>query len=155
MTICSSYWMPCMVNKDFSLSLRAWTHPSPELSLGNIQLSVCLHLLTAFHPMHVYHNFQQRVKETFTHITGDIFLGSTFLSIMLTFGLQLTYPGSSNHKESACNARDLGSIPGYRRYPEEGHGNPLQYTCVENSIDREAWLATVHGLAKSRTQLSN
>ena len=47
----------------------------------------------------------------------------------------------SNGKESACNARDLGSIPGSGIYPGEGNGNPLQYSCLENSIDRGAWQA--------------
>ena len=61
-----------------------------------------------------------------------------------------SFPGSSNGKESACDAGDLGSIPGLRRYPGEGNGNPLQYSCLENSMDRGAWWATVHGVAKSR-----
>ena len=50
---------------------------------------------------------------------------------------------------------DLGSIPGLGRYPEEGNGCPLQYSGLENSIDRGAWQATVHGAAKSRIQLSD
>ena len=52
---------------------------------------------------------------------------------------------SSVGKESACNAGDPGSIPGCGRYPGEGNGNPLQYSCLENSIDRGAWQATVLG----------
>ena len=56
-------------------------------------------------------------------------------------------------KESACNAGDLGSVPGLGRSPGGGHGNPLQYSCLENSMDRGAWWATVHGVAKSRTWL--
>ena len=47
--------------------------------------------------------------------------------------------------ESTCNARDLGLISGSRRFPGEGNGNPLQYSCLENSMDRGAWQATVHG----------
>ena len=62
---------------------------------------------------------------------------------------------SSEGKVSACNAGDLGSIPGSGRSPGEGNGNPLQYSCLENPMDGEAWQATVHGVAKSRTQLSN
>ena len=51
-------------------------------------------------------------------------------------------------KESACNAGDPGSIPKLGRSPGEGHGNPLQYFCLENSMNRGVWQATVHGLAK-------
>ena len=63
--------------------------------------------------------------------------------------------GSSNGKKSACNAGDLGLIPGLGRSPGEGRSNPLQYSCLENSRDRGAWRATVHGVAKSWTQLSD
>ena len=56
---------------------------------------------------------------------------------------------------SACNAGDLGSIPGPERSPGEGNGNPLQYSCLENPIDRGAWRATVHGVPKSWTRLSD
>ena len=53
-------------------------------------------------------------------------------------------------KESACSTGDLGSIPGLGRSPGEGNGNPLQYPCLENLMDRGAWWAAVHGVAKSR-----
>ena len=58
-------------------------------------------------------------------------------------------------KESACNAGDLGSIPGLGRSAGEGHGNPLQYSCLENSVDRGAWQAAVHMVTKSQTRLSD
>ena len=58
-------------------------------------------------------------------------------------------------KESACNAGDLGLIPGLGRLPGEGNGNPLRYSCLENLMDRGAWQAAVHGVAKSWTQLSD
>ena len=61
------------------------------------------------------------------------------------------FPGGSHSKESACNAGDLGSIPGSERPPGEGNGNPLQYSCLKNPMDRGAWWATVHGVAKSGT----
>ena len=64
-------------------------------------------------------------------------------------------PGGSDGKESACNAGDLGSIPGLGRSPGEGNGNPLQYSCLENPMDRGAWWATVHGVTKSQTRLSD
>ena len=57
-------------------------------------------------------------------------------------------PHSSIGKESACNAGDLGSTPGSGRSPGEGNSNPLQYCCLENPMDREAWQATVHGAAR-------
>ena len=66
----------------------------------------------------------------------------------------LGFPHRSVSKESACNAGDAGSIPGLGRSPGEGNGNPLQYSCLENPIDRGAWRATVHGVAKSRTWLT-
>ena len=65
------------------------------------------------------------------------------------------FPGGSDNKESACNVGDLGSIPGLGRSPGEGNGYPLQYSCLGNNMDRGAWWATVHGITKSRTQLSN
>ena len=64
-------------------------------------------------------------------------------------------PGGSVGKESACNVGNLCSTPGLGRSPGGGHGNPLQYSCLENFMDRGVWQATVHGIAKSRTQLSN
>ena len=63
--------------------------------------------------------------------------------------------GGSEVKVSACNAGDLGSIPGLGRSPGEGTGNPLQYSCLENPLDRGAWWATDHGVAKSWTRLSD
>ena len=65
------------------------------------------------------------------------------------------FPGCSGSKESACNVEDPGSIPGSGRSPEEGNGNPFQYSCLENSMDTGAWQAIVHGFAKNRTQLNN
>ena len=58
-------------------------------------------------------------------------------------------------KEHAGNVGDLGSIPGLGRNPGEGHDNPLQYSCLKNPMDRGAWQATVHGVAKSQIRLSN
>ena len=60
-------------------------------------------------------------------------------------------PGGSDGKASVYNAGDLGSIPGSGRSPGEGNGNPLQYYCLENPMDRGTSQATVHGVAKSQT----
>ena len=67
------------------------------------------------------------------------------------------FPGGSDSKESACSAGDLSSIsnPESGRSPGERNGNPLQYSCLENFMVRGAWRATVHGVAKSQTLLSN
>ena len=65
------------------------------------------------------------------------------------------FPDSSDGKESAYNIGDLGSIPGLWRSPGEGNGNPLQYSCLENPMDRGAGQATVHGVTESQTQLND
>ena len=67
----------------------------------------------------------------------------------------LGFPGGSDGKAATCNAGDPGSIPGSGRSPGEGNGTPLQYPYLENPMDREAWWATVHGVEKSWTRLSN
>ena len=73
-------------------------------------------------------------------LSGDPFFQPTF---------SLGFPHGSDGRESACNAGDLGSIPELERSPGEGNGNPLQYSCLENPMDRGAWWATVHGVAKT------
>ena len=65
------------------------------------------------------------------------------------------FPGGSAGKESTCNAGDLGSIPGLGRAPGEGNGEPHQYPCLENLMDRGAWGAAVHGVTKTWAQLSD
>ena len=65
------------------------------------------------------------------------------------------FPGGSEVKASAWNAGDPGSIPGLERSPGEGNGNPLQYSCLENPMEGGAWQATVHGVTKSWTRLSD
>ena len=64
---------------------------------------------------------------------------------------QLSLPGGSDGKASACNAGDLGSVPGLGRSPGKGNGKPFQNSCLEISMDREAWQAIVHGVAMSQT----
>ena len=65
--------------------------------------------------------------------------------------LHVASPGGSEVKESTCSIGDLGSVPGLGRPLGEGNGDPLQYSCLGNSMDRGAWQATVHGVAKSGT----
>ena len=78
-----------------------------------------------------------------------------YLHLTLEATLEPVFPGGSVHKEYACNAGDLGSIPGFRRSLGEGNGNPLQYPCLENPMDRGAWWAPVHGVRRSQTWLSD
>ena len=73
----------------------------------------------------------------------------------LAFELLNCIPCGSDGKESACDAGDLGSIPGFGISPGEGNGNQLHYFCLENSMDRGTWWATVHGFTKSQTRLSD
>ena len=77
-----------------------------------------------------------------------------FLSVFLRHNWHtalyvLGFPAGSDNKESACNAWDLGSIPRLGRFPRKGDGYWLQHSCLENSMDRGAWQATVHGVAES------
>ena len=69
--------------------------------------------------------------------------------------ITLSFPGGSDGKESACNVGDLSLIPGSGKLSGEGNDYPLQYSFLENSMDRGAWWATVHGVTKSQTRLSD
>ena len=80
------------------------------------------------------------------------------ISVVSTFSLTFCvnpqkkgFPGGLDDKESAFNVGDLASIPGLGRFPAGGCGNPLQYSCLESPMDREAWRAAVHGVTKSQT----
>ena len=77
---------------------------------------------------------------------------------MISVDIIRSFPGGSvvkNLPAKAGDARDLDSIPGLERSLEVGNGNPLQYSCLENSMDRGAWWATAHGVSKSQTRLSD
>ena len=69
--------------------------------------------------------------------------------------MKVSFPGGSDGKQSASGEGDVGSIPGSGRSSGEENGNPLQYSCLENPMDRGAWQATVHGVTKSQTGLSD
>ena len=80
---------------------------------------------------------------------------SDWTTMLMVLNISVGFPGGSDGKEPACNSGDPDSIPGLGRSPGKGNGNPLQYSCLENPMDRGAWPATVHGVAKSWTWLSN
>ena len=65
------------------------------------------------------------------------------------------FPGGAMVKNPPADAKYISSIPGLGRFPGEGNSNPLQYSCLDNPMDRGAWLATTHGVEKSPTRLSN
>ena len=87
------------------------------------------------------------------YIKGHLLEGSE--DHLLILCMLLSSLKGNKVKTSACNTGDLGSIPGSGRSPGEGNGNPPQYSCLENPMDGGAWWATVHGVAKSWTWLSN
>ena len=78
-----------------------------------------------------------------------------FIDLKVSNYKRISFSGGSDGKKSACNVGDPGSFPGLERCPGEGNGNPLQHSCLENPMDGGAWSATVHGVAKSRTRLSD
>ena len=85
-----------------------------------------------------------------SHTTNVATLNFLFTyKAILSFPVALGFPAGSDGKESACNAVDLGLIPRLGRSPGERYGNPLQYSCLESLMDKGAWLATVHRVAKS------
>ena len=83
------------------------------------------------------------------HWTAREFLG--VYSFHGTPLLSLDFPGGSDSKESACNTKDTSLDPRLGRSPGEGNGYPCQYSCLENSMDRGAWRATIRGIARSLT----
>ena len=74
---------------------------------------------------------------------------------MSVLKVMMGFPGGSDGRGSACNAGDSGLIPGLRRYPGEGHGYPLQYSCLEESLERSARRDTVHEVSQNQTKLSD
>ena len=105
-------------------------------------------------------NYLDKIETVYENLSVNIILNSEKLKAFpLRLGTRqgclLGFPGGSDSKESACNAGDPDSIPGSGRSPGEGNDYPLQYSCLENPMDREAWQATVHEITKSWTRLSD
>ena len=100
-------------------------------------------------------SFSRFFCQGFFHGPSQEILVSKIQGLCLYLSEYLGSPGCSDDKESACNSRNLGSIPESGRSPREGNGNPLQYSCLENSMDRGAWQAIVHRVSKSQTGMSN
>ena len=90
------------------------------------------------------HGSDAFAKQVLQHVLGDLLLAAGTSQVALVV---------KNSPANAGDMRDTGSIPGSGRSPRGGHGNPLQYPCLENAMDRGAWWATVHRLAESQTRL--
>ena len=136
----SQYWPSPILSSPLAFSLSTKTHSS---------LSLLINVYTLLY---------------FKWITNKVLLYSTGNSAKCyvaawtggEFGgewIHVCFPGSSVNKESSCNTGDLDSIPGSRRSPGGEHGNALQYSCLENLMNRGAWQTAVHRVAKSRTRL--
>jgi len=94
-----------------------------------------------------WENLSSAIQNTYVISAKHSIMGSYLEPTILSkYVRQWGFPGGSDGKEFACNAGD----PGSGRSSGEGNGNPLQYSCLENSMDREAWWAPVHGVTKSR-----
>ena len=136
---------------------RARLHPgaSPTLPLESSQLT-CLHVAVGTVWVVSPATLDYYYKQTILYASGYPWVGKIYWRRdRPPTPVFLGFPGGSDDKESSCNAGDLGSVPGLGRSLGEGDGYPLQYSGLENSTDRGVWQATVHGVEKSRTQLSN
>ena len=100
----------------------------------------------------VYKDFIGNRKFYFYKIHPFVFL--FVFDFFKYINILLSFPGGSEVKNPLANAGDEGSIPGLGRFPGGGYGNPLQYSCLQNPMDREAWWAIVNRVANSWTQLS-
>ena len=117
---------------------RLWLPPCSSLLVVGPTLQACLAAV------------QRGVQQAFAGVTR----GALVLTVVLVVLEEISLVAQTA-KVSACSAGDPGSIPGSGRSPGEGNGNPLQYSCLGNPMDRGAWWATVRGVAKNRTRLSN
>ena len=120
-----------------------------------VLLSCSLDLLIKKYLLENFCISRERMFASFLKQTPSIVWIYSYIPIEGHYRLFQGFPGISDGKESACNARDPGSIPGSGRFPGGGNGNPLQYSCLGNPMEGGSWWATVHGVTKSQTRLSN
>ena len=108
----------------------------------------------SFRPTYFYSHLKHHPTKDKEVISSRVVIYNMMTTVTMIV-LYIGFPGGSDGKESACNVGDLGSIPGSGRFPGEGNGNPLQHSCLENSMGRGAFQVTVHGIAKSQTPVSD
>ena len=131
-------------------------HPIPSFPSGvhMFVLYICVAISVCFANKVIYTIFLDSTYMPWYTMFVLLFLASFYMTvsrcihILYLWSPKAYFPHSSVNKESACNAGDPGSIPGSGRSPGEGNGNPLQYSCLRNPIDRGAWQATVHGVKR-------
>ena len=132
----------CVLRVPLMTRKRLWSHR--HLPFSSLAFSSRLAGYTAIHS-----SSPHLLSESLVLRSPTCLPGRHFRYFVSTPSLHI----GSDGKESACDAGDLGLIPGLGRSPAEGNGNPLQSFCLENAMDRGAWWATVHGVAKSWTRL--
>ena len=151
-----------------AVSPKSSLHPSPgkrkpnhlSVSLDFPALDISYKWNTQCVPISVWLCSHSLLFSRLIHVvtcipTSFLFTADQRQTQMGTHHFHIGFPGGSDSKDSASNARDLDAIPELGRSPEEGNGNPLQYSCLENPMDRGAWGMIVHGAPNSQTQLSN
>ena len=158
--------------KTFFLNLKEHVHSFCHICFYNMQDYQPRYVQTLFtHFPRQSFGIKQSIHVSQARIVAKAFLVPTRYTLIILYiislwgkkysdGCKQTFteplnPGGSDGKESACNAGDLGTVPGSERSDGEGNSNPLQDSCLENSMDSRALQATVHWVAKSWIQLSN
>ena len=145
------FWIYGWVCQLAGVALRKWTGRKPHVP----ECQRCPDFAQTFLLLQIVSTLFNVSRKKKNKRRPSIIPHITFAALSIPFCAWWGFPGGSVGKESACDAGDPGLIPGLRRSPGERNGNPLQYFCLENPMDRGAWWATVHGVAKSQTQPSD
>ena len=122
-----------------------------------LTLSIFASLQSCKYRLHESPGFPKQLVKYPQIVIFNLIFSSKEYAFQIAYALGINsgnFPNSSVGKESSCNAGDLGSIPGSGRSSAEGNGNPLQYSCLENPMDRGAWQAAVHEVARVRHNLA-
>ena len=134
------------------------THSTWCYCLGKQHLKAFYLFCPFSSPFHIGGKFKITIGSVFIELSVPYFklcIDHKYPSHLPLVRLIQGFPGGSDGKESTHNTGDLGLIPGLGRSPGEGNDNPFQYSCLENSMDKGAWQAIVHGVAKSSTWATN
>ena len=119
------------------------------------EIAVFLFIVYATENLHTLLHFLRTQTLPFIRKDACENINRRYMTTIIGTGILVSFPSGSDGKEPACNAGDPGSVPGQGRSPAEGNENPFQFAHQGSSMDRGAWCATVHGVTKSQTQLSD